>query len=175
MSKRSILILDCTPNDEPSEGRLLKEFFKICRLCKPAKASSLYYKINSKKEFLRKLNTGKRYDIIHISAHGPTENGVGLGNGRTWLAKPEEIETTNHRATLVFANACLASSKIVADAFEGAKYFLAPKTEVGWIDAAIFSILFYKRYLVDNKRMQSAFEYARRRTQTSRDYPDYWR
>jgi hypothetical protein len=111
MSKRSILILDCTPNDEPSEGRLLKEFFKICRLCKPAKASSLYYKINSKKEFLRKLNTGKRYDIIHISAHGPTENGVGLGNGRTWLAKPEEIETTNHRATLVFANACLASSK----------------------------------------------------------------
>ena len=120
MQKRRILILDCTRNHEPSEGRLLKELFEICRLYKPAKASSLYYKVNSKKEFLNKLNTGKRYDIIHISAHGSKETEVGLGNGSTGSAKPEEIEKTNHKAILVFANACSASNKQVADAFEGA-------------------------------------------------------
>lgn len=49
MFKRRILILDCTRKEEPSEGRLLKEFFKICRLYKPAKAFPLVYKINSKK------------------------------------------------------------------------------------------------------------------------------
>ena len=174
MIKRRILILDCTPHDEPSEGRLLKEFFQICRLYKPAKASSLYYKINSKKSFLSKLNTGKRYDVIHISAHGPPEGEVGLGNGRTWMAKPKDIETTNHKAILVFANACLASKQVIANAFKGAKYFLATRTEVEWIDAALFSLVFYKRYIVDGISMRSAFEYARKRTQTSGDYPNFW-
>lgn len=174
MAKRRILILDCTPNYEPSEGRLLKEFFQICKLHKPVKASSLYYKIKSKRDFLNKLDTGKRYNIIHISAHGPANNEVGLGNGSTWLAKPEEIENTNHKATLLFANACLANRQVIVDAFKGARYFLAPVTEVLWVDAALFSLMFYKRYLVDGKSMRGAFEYARRRTQTSNDYPDWW-
>lgn len=141
---------------------------------KPAKASALYYKINWKKQFLSKLNTGKKYDIIHISAHGGSEKKMGLGNGRTWLATPEEIEETNHKATLVFASACIASRQIMADAFHGAKFFLAPKTEIDWIAAATFSMLFYKRYIVDGIKMQSAFEYARNRTRTKTDYPNYW-
>lgn len=172
--KKSILILDCTPKDEPSEGRLLKEFFQMCRLYKPAKGSSLYYKVNSKKAFLRKLDTGTRYDVIHISAHGPPDNGVGIGNGRTWLATPEDIRETNHRAVLVFANACLANRRALAEAFTGARYFLAPRTEVKWIDAALFSLMFYKRYIVDGVEMHSAFKYARKRTQTADDYPDIW-
>lgn len=170
MVTRRILIIDCTPNDEPSEGRLLKEFFQICKLYKPVKASPLCYKIKSKRDFLNKLNTGKKYDIIHISAHGD-ENG--LGNGRTWQAKPEDISKTNHKATLVFANACLANRKVFADAFKG-KYFLAPQTQVEWIDAAIFSLIFFKRYIVDGKGMRSAFNHARKMTKASRDYPNYW-
>ena len=174
MPRKNILILDCTPKDEPSEGRLLKEFFQICKLYKPAKASSLCYKINSKRSFLQKLNTGKRYNIIHISAHGELKKGkIGIGNGRTWLATPEEIEKTNHKATLVFVNACLANRKVIADAFKS-KYFLAPVTEVEWIKAALFSLMFYKRYIVDGVSMRSAFEYARRNTQTCSDYPNYW-
>jgi len=174
MTEFKILILDCTPKDEPSEGRLVKEFFQMCKLHKPTRASSLYYKINWKKEFLSKLSTGKRYNIIHISAHGPPKGKVGIGNGRTWLAEPKEIEKTNHKATLVFVNACLANKQSIADAFKGTKYFLAPKTEVDWIDAALFSILFYKRYIVDGVRMRNAFEYARQRTETCNDYPNYW-
>lgn len=170
-----ILILDCTPESEPSEGRLVKEFLQMCKLHKPTKASSLYYKVRSKKEFLNKLSRGKRYDIIHISAHGAPRGKVGIGNGRTWLAEPKDIEETNHKATLVFVNACLANKKPIADAFKGAKYLLAPKTEVDWVDAALFSILFYKRYIVDGISMRSAFEYARKRTQTCDDYPNYWK
>jgi hypothetical protein len=174
MTEFRILILDCTPEDEPSEGRLLKEFFRICKLYKPIKASSLYYKVHWKKQFLSKLNTGKRYDIIHISAHGPPRGKIGIGNGRTWVVAPEEIEKTNHKATLVFVNACLANRKIIAEAFKGAKYFLAAKTKIQWIDAALFSLMFYKRYLVEGVTMRNAFEYARQRTQTCDDYPNYW-
>lgn len=174
MKTRSILILDCTPRTEASEGRLLREFFSICQMDKPAKAAALYYKIRSKKEFLRKLDTGKRYDIIHISAHGGKEGKVGLGNGSTWLATPEEIEQTSHRARFVFASACLANRKALADAFNGAKFFVAPQTEVPWTKAAIFSIIFYKRYLADGISLRRSFEYARNRTQICRDYPDFW-
>jgi hypothetical protein len=174
VTKRSILILDCTLKNEPSEGRLLKEFFDMCKLYKPVKGSSLYYKINSKRSFLRKLNTGKHYDIIHISAHGPPGGKVGIGNGSTWLAEPEEIAATNHNARLVFANACLANRKIMADAFKGAQYFLAPMTQVEWKDAAMFSLMFYKRYILDGVEMENAFKYARLRTQTSKDYHVYW-
>ena len=142
---------------------------------KPSKATSLYYRINSKKEFLSKLNTGKRYNVIHISAHGPSDcQEIGIGNGSTWRASPEEIECTNHKATLVLVNACLANRRAMADAFKGAKYFLAPKTDVEWVDAAMFSLTFYKRYIVDGISMRNAFKYAGTRTQTSDDYPNYW-
>jgi hypothetical protein len=173
MPKRRILILDCTRMDEPSEGRLLKEFFAICRLYKPAKASSLFYKVNSKRDFLKKLNTGKRYDIIHISAHGAPKGKTGIGNGTTWWATPEEIKETNHNATLIFVNACLANKLAIAEAFRS-RYFLAPVTEVEWVNAALFSLMFYKRYIVDGVSMRRAFEYARNKTQTSSDYPNYW-
>jgi|YelNatPaOPRAMG01_1025707.scaffolds.fasta_scaffold35706_2 hypothetical protein len=173
MPKRRILILDCTRMDEPSEGRLLKEFFNICRLYKPAKASSLFYKVNSKRDFLKKLNTGKRYDIIHISAHGAPKGKTGIGNGTTWWATPEEIKETNHNATLIFVNACLANKLAIAEAFRS-RYFLAPVTEVEWVNAALFSLMFYKRYIVDGVSMRRAFEYARNKTQTSSDYPNYW-
>jgi hypothetical protein len=149
-----------------------KEIFPI-DMDNHGKAAALYYKIRSKKEFLRKLDTGKRCDIIHSSAHGGKEGNVGLGNGSTWLATPEEIEQTNHRARLVFASACLANRKTLADAFKGAKFFVAPQTEVPWINAAIFSIIFYKRYVADGVSLRSSFEHARNRTQTCKDYPDF--
>lgn len=171
MRKRNILILDCTPQSEPSEGELLWQFLQICKLHKPAKATPLFYKVRSKKEFLSKLNTGTKYNIIHISAHGSSK---GLGNGRTWEAKPEDIKETNHKATLVHASACLANKASMAEAFNGSRYFLAPKTDLDWIDATLFSLVFYKRYIVDGIQMRNAFEYARKRTQTTKDYPNYW-
>jgi hypothetical protein len=50
----------------------------------------------------------------------------------------------------------------------------ATQTKVDWIDASMFSVLFYKRYIVDGISLHNAFEYARKRTQTCVDYPIYW-
>lgn len=171
VNDRRILVLDCTPLREPREGKLLKSFFRICEVHKPAQARSLYYPVGSKSEFLKKLGTKKKYQIIHISAHGsPT----GIGNGSTWEASVHEISDANNaRAKLVHVSACQSCYREMADAFNST-FFLAPKKEVEWIDAAIFSLMFYKRYLVDGISMRRSFEYARTRTQTSSIYPDYW-
>ena len=175
MAVPHILVLDCTTKDEPSEGRLLREFFKICKLFKKAKGQALCYPVTSKTEFLSKLNTNKRYDIIHISAHGST-NGrkdASIGNGSTWQASSEEIAETGHRAGLVFVNACVSSRQKMAEAFHS-KYFLAPISSVRWDDAALFSLMFYKKFIVDGIKMESAFRFAKKHTKTGKDYPVYW-
>jgi hypothetical protein len=173
MIKRSNLILDCTTNKEPREGRLIQSLFDVCTLYKPVKASCLYYPVTSKEGFLSKLSTDTKYNIIHISAHGSPK---GIGNGSTWEAKMEEIaekKTKNLKANLVHVSACVANRKKLADAFNS-NYFIAPDTEVDWINSAMFSTLFYKRYIVDGKPLHTAFEFARKRTQTCCDYPVYW-
>jgi len=179
MVKPAILILDCTPKTEPSEGRLLKEFFEICRLYKPAKARPRYRQITSKKQFLQKLDTNRRWDIIHIAAHGDNISGeTFIGNRNTWKASAAEIKEAGHRrtgrqATLVFVNACLTSRRDMDGAFNS-KYFLAPKKEVEWIDAALFAITFYKKYIIDGKDMRPAWKFARKHTKTGSIYPEYW-
>ncbi len=175
MTKRSILVLDCTLKGEPSEGKLLKQFFSICRLFKPARAKAVCYSVKSKSELLRKLDTGKRYDIIHISAHGLKEGprDATIGNGSTWEVSAEEIDGLHHAAKLVFLDACVSDTKKMAEAFNS-DYFIAPSTEVRWDDAAMFSLMFYKRYVVDGVSIKNAFQFARSHTKTGKDYRSYW-
>jgi hypothetical protein len=173
MKKRRVLILDCTAKEEPREGKLIQSLLRICKLHKPAMSASLYYTVKSAEELISKLKTKTKYDIIHISAHGSPK---GIGDGKTWEVKTEEIieaRTPFRKAKLVHLSACVSSYKEMADAFNS-KYFIAPKTEVDWINAAVFSVLFYKRYIVDGVLIHNAFEYARKRTQTCVDYPVLW-
>ncbi|HML02345.1 MAG TPA: hypothetical protein VK487_03115 [Candidatus Bathyarchaeia archaeon] len=171
MEDRRILVLDCTPKKEPREGQLLKSFFAICKVFKPRQAASLYYPVTSKTKFLKKLGTKKRYDIIHISAHGSS---TGIGCGKAWEVSPDEIKSVHSaRTKLVHVSACQSSYKEMADAFNS-EFFLAPRTDIEWIDAAMFSMMFYKRYIVDGISMRNAFEYARTRTQTASVYPNLW-
>jgi len=44
-----------------------------------------------------------------------------------------------------------------------------PKIRILILDACM-----HKRYIVDGVKMQSAFEYAKNRTQTKTAYPNYW-
>jgi hypothetical protein len=116
-----------------SEGALLKEFFDLCRLYRPARVQSLAFRIRGKREFLSNLNTGTKYDIIHIAAHGEeNRKGVLIGNGRSWSVTSEEIAGTDHRATVIFANACVGSGARLTEAFHGARYYIAPSTYVDW-------------------------------------------
>ncbi len=176
LAKPHILILDCTPLEEPSEGSLLKQFFKICELTRPAKAKSLRFQVKSKREFLKKIDTRKKYDIIHISAHGTknTRLETSIGNGRTWSVSAEDIKKTRHKAKLVFVSACVSNRAKLANAFHS-KYFLAPMTEVRWDDVALFAITFYKKRIIDNVSLPSAFSFAKKHTKTSGDFPYYWK
>jgi len=42
------------------------------------------------------------------------------------------------------------------------------------MNATVFALLFYKRYIVDNVSFQRSFEYAGRRAGTGSDFPFYW-
>lgn len=170
MRRRKVLILDCTPRSEPREGRILREFFRICKLYRGARAEALYFPVRSKGEFLRKLNSSKKYDIIHISAHGDSH---GVGNGATWSATASEISDRRIRARLVFLNACLANRRAMARAFNST-VFIAPTTVVEWKDAVLFAITFYKRHVIDGVSTKSAVSFARTHTKTTKDYPHYW-
>lgn len=173
MRSQRILILDCTANKEPREGRIIESLLKICSLYKPAVSTSLRYKIKSKKDFLDKLSTKTRYNIIYISAQGSSE---GIGNGSTWEVKIEEIAKVKPpllKANLVHVSAFVSNYKVMEKAFNS-KYFIAPTTDLDWMDAAIFSSLFYKHYIVDGVSLHSAFEYARKEMQTGIEYPIYW-
>jgi hypothetical protein len=77
------------------------------------------------------------------------------------------------KAKLIHVSACLANGKKMAEAFNS-QYFLAPDVEVDWVDAAIFSMLFYKLYIVDGVSFDRAFNNAKRRTKTASCYPQYW-
>jgi hypothetical protein len=61
----------------------------------------------------------------------------------------------------------------MAEAFNS-QFYLAPRKDVDWIDAAMFSIMLYKRYIVDGVSMRRSFDYAKTRTQTASIYPDFW-
>ena len=77
---------------------------------------------------------------------------------------------------LVSISACLTSYMDMAQAFteRGAKRYLAPKTKVPWVDAALFFTLFYKRYLYDRKSFEASFNYARENTKTGQHFKEYW-
>ncbi|MDG6222933.1 MAG: hypothetical protein IAX21_00880 [Candidatus Bathyarchaeota archaeon] len=96
-----------------------------------------------------------------------------MGNRSTWWARPEEIEKTN-QCRINLCKCMFSKQESFAEAFQGAEYFLAPNAEIDWIKAAIFSVMFYKRYIVDGVSLSNGFEYARKRTQTCTDYPNYW-
>ena len=126
MRKRRVLILDCTTDEDPREGKLIQRFLSICRLHKPARSACLYYKVKSKDKLISTLKTRTKYDIIHISAHGSPD---GIGNGSSWEAKTEEIaqvKTPIRKAKLVHVSACVSNHKKMADAFNS-KYFIASK------------------------------------------------
>ena len=77
------------------------------------------------------------------------------------------------KANLVHVSAFVSNYKVMEKAFNS-KYFIAPTTDLDWMDAAIFSSLFYKHYIVDGVSLHSAFEHARKEMQTGIEYPIYW-
>jgi len=99
--------------------------------------------------------------VIHISAHGNSKKHPSGRRGKQTSIEIGEDDVTsddistleNLNADLVFVSACLTSYQDMANAFLGldVNHYLAPKTNVDWIQAALFSKMFYKRYLGQNQ------------------------
>ena len=64
----------------------------------------------------------------------------------------------------------------MANAFldRGAEKFIAPKTKVEWVHAALFSAMFYRRYVYDRISFESSFYFAQEHTKLRKDFPEYW-
>ncbi|MHA1706434.1 MAG: CHAT domain-containing protein [Promethearchaeota archaeon] len=172
--------MNCTERDEPNEASLLSEYFKMMNLRyrKSIKFSSI--DVNDKKQFLDLLGD-EWANVIHISAHGYSRK---FKSGRRTLiyVKDESVtskeiaELPNITRKLVSVSACLTSYKDMANAFIniGAKHYIAPKSEIDWVDAVVFFIIFYKRYLYDQISFHRSFNYARKHSSLSKDFPEYW-
>lgn len=174
-----IRLLNCTNKEEPNETILLSEFFKMMQLKYPAKIQFRETQIYTKKQFLDSLTDGWS-NLIHISAHGDrsaknTEIHVGDENEPITATDINELDI-KLSLRCVFVSACLTLYKDMADAFCSleTQNYIAPKTDVDWIDAVLFSMTFYKRYIWDNVKFDNAFEYAKKHTRLGKDFPYYW-
>jgi hypothetical protein len=123
------------------------------------------FRISSKNDFLNVLQDSQS-EYVHISAHGDYEG------GSTWIEFPkgkvfsDEIADLRIPAKIIFVNACKTWRKDLVNAFLEASTrrkicCIAPKNEVGYADALLFALLFYKKLLVEGcKRIGVAFNYA---------------
>jgi len=147
---------------------------------------SVQYKqkeIKSKK-VLKKALSKKWANVIHISAHGDSEKYPSGRRGKQTSIEIGEDDVTSDyistlkslNADLVFVSACFNSYQDMAKAFLGlnVNHYLAPKTNVDWIQAALFSTMFYKRYLWDKTSFKAAYNYACVHTKSGKDFPEFW-
>lgn len=168
-NRATVLLLECTTIQEDMfEGRMLKEYFKILESLIPVKGRARYVKIRSRKHFLNVVARAKE-KYIHISAHGKYNKRTNV----TRLVLPYgdldsgDIEgelASKLRNKVLFVNACEVAHHDMANAFLrcGCSYFIGPLRGVKWVDAAVFSILFYKALLVDKRDVLKSRNYAER-------------
>jgi len=178
-----VLLMNCTERDEPSEVAFLSEFFKMMNLRYPKSIRFSPIDVSDKKQFLDLLRD-KWANVIHIAAHGYSRKfKSGRRGKRTSIYVKDEPVTSKEIAELqkitrklVSVSACLTSYRDMADAFIniGAKHYIAPKSKIEWIDAALFFTIFYKRYLYDRISFHRSFNYARKHARLSKDFPEYW-
>ncbi len=183
--KYRILLVNCIAQNQPNETVLLSEFFRMLKLRFPRSVDYYPGEVRSKNALFAAL-TANWPTIIHLSAHGDSGKrssgrrgkNTGIKVGSSWVTAKDIAQMDGDiKAGTVFVSACLNSYKDMADAMrqKGADYYLAPKTEIFWVTAALFAVSFYKRLIWDKKDFDNAFRYAGNQTGSGKDFPEYWR
>jgi len=162
--KKSLLILDCTSQrrEGKSEGVLLSELIDILNAkTHGPHVRKDFVEAHNRDSFHSNLKNSD-HGVIHISAHGEYSE---KGGPRIYLASGASIrldelggigltKNTSKIQRLVFLSACEAGQDQLAAAFLslGCRYFIAPKDEVYWYDAATFLTIFYRLLLVERHK-----------------------
>jgi hypothetical protein len=184
--RRSILLVECIPEEEIdcSEGKMLKELFRIINLQMRDNRERVDWataKANTPEDLLSILRKAEQ-SSIHISCHGRYyknyyKTGLKLPEGRLFsdkiTSKDETKPIWNERANdkkqaipqLVFLSACeTAHDTDMVERFmqAGVRYVIAPKKDIPFSDAALFSSIFYPLVYVEQKNPFNAFKKVKR-------------
>ena len=188
MKNFKILLINCAKKSDPNEAEFLYHFFTMMKVHYPKSIEFQSVNVRTKKELKAQLeNTWP--NIIHIAAHGYSERhpkrNQRKGNrgketsievGRGSITSKEIKKLEKNPLKLVFISACLNSYEDMANAFlnRGAEKYIAPKTKVGWVHAALFSTMFYYRYVYKKTSFNAAFNFSSKHTKLGKDFPEYW-
>jgi len=155
MVKKTLRILDLTSEKKEgmSEGLLLYELMRILGY---ENNVELEY-VKGKRHFLELLNEAKE-TYIHIGAHGDVKAGkTTLLTSRGAKITPSDLNDVwikrKRKPQLIVLSVCHAGHIDLEKAFSkaGVRYVIAPLHETYWDDAAIFSGMFYKLLIGEEK------------------------
>ena len=183
MHNHRILILNCTQKSDPDEGAFLAELMESIELRYPKRVRHQVEKVSNSQE-LRENLVSDWPTIIHIASHGKrlwrpktgrTETCIVVGG---WPLYASDVSKMNGKITaeLVFANACSNSYLDMAKAMigKGARFFCAPKIDVYWADAVVYTAVFYHRLIWKDTSVERAGRFAKTHTRLGYAYPDWW-
>ena len=166
MGRRArLFIAECTSESKEnmSEGQLLREVMRILGFEK----QTSFKVIRNRGRFFRELGEMKE-PYLHISAHGDFDPEKG-----TWIKFPlsegvysNELQgiwdnkTTSRIPKLVILSACRTGHVDMVRAFSnsGCQYCIAPLHDTSWEDAAIFSTIFYKLLIGEQRSPWVSFK-----------------
>jgi hypothetical protein len=183
MKRFRILLINCTEGSEPNEAKFLSEFLRMMMLRYPKSIQFSCVDVRNKTDLINQLGLTWP-NIVHISAHGLSHKFPSGRRGKKTsifienecLTSKDVSKLSKINRKLVSVSACYASYKDIADSFttKGAEHYLAPKTNVDWVKAALFFVMFYKMYLYDRKSFDLSFNYAVENTKLGKDFREYW-
>ena len=165
--ENGMLILDCTsePQENMSEGLLIKE---LVRILEP-EISPRVVKVRGVSAFKRELRDSSER-LVHISAHGryyyKKTTRLDFPSGK-WITADEIrkiLERRKERPMLMVFSACSVGNEDMVKCLKkgGVKYFIAPKEDVYWFDAAMFLTIFYRLILVETRTPWMAYRNSER-------------
>ncbi len=160
MAATKILMIECMTADDEDESAFL---VRLLNMLDSSSRKITTIRASSRRSLLTKLKgeAGKRWDYVHISAHGEDHAYICVGDD---LLSPEEFPEDCFKGAVMTVSACgLGRTGFTGKMAEqtGVKVVIAPQNDVEMSHAAMFYCLFY--YLVVVAEMSTRGAYDRTR------------
>jgi hypothetical protein len=157
--------------DHASEGEFLAEYFRVLGV--QAELIPIRSRVRLKEELTR---PGAGY--IHISAHGGvTDQGTSFWiSDWSWLSAGELVDFRRSlQGRVVVATACQTGKADMGRRLLalGCKYYIAPRRDTYWADAAVFSALLYRHHFDRGLTMDRAYKLSKEQAHAKGDWQLY--